>query len=787
MLNSKTRWMIKETDQTLAKDLAEKLQITPFVASLLVSRGITEEYQAREFLFSEDQFHDPYLLNDMEIAVDRIKQAINEKEPILIFGDYDADGVSSTTVMMTVLRDLGAHVDFYIPNRFSEGYGPNENAFRMAAEKEIKLLITVDTGISALHEAEVAKELGMDLIITDHHEPGPVLPEALAILHPKREDSTYPFADLAGVGVALKLAHALYGSLPEHLLEIAAIGTVADLVPLHGENRSIVKKGLKKLKTTNRVGIKELIRITGSNQNEITEETIGFAIAPRINAVGRLGDADPAVELLLTDSIETAKELSQEIDALNKERQSIVNEMAEEAIQMVAEQFPPEENTCIVVGKEGWNAGVIGIVASKIVDRFYRPAIVMSFDPETGKAKGSARSIAGFDLYKNLSQCRDILPHFGGHPMAAGMTLAIDDVPELRERLNKLGREQLTDDDFIPLTEVDAEINIKDIHIESINEMNLLAPFGMNNPKPKLLIKDVNLSTIRKIGSDSNHLKVVLASESASLDGVGFGLGDKADHISPLSKVSLIGELSINEWNNNRKPQVFVQDIAVGEGQLFDIRGIRQIDKWLSKIPGSEALFLTFNPVTEEKLPFVKGLTLQRVYDAIAAEQLDLNEKNVILLDLPADKAILEKALEGSFPHRIYAYFHHEENHFFSTIPKREHFKWFYAFLKQKGPFDLNRFGDSLAKHKGWSRETIDFMSQVFFELDFVTINNGFVSINPVSPKRDLTDSRTYQLKQSQFIMENELLYSSYQQLKAWFDERTLWSVHNEEETEAWI
>ncbi|RLQ98092.1 single-stranded-DNA-specific exonuclease RecJ [Falsibacillus albus] len=786
MLKSKSRWMVKDNDEAHINNLVDKLHIKPLVASLLVNRGLTDPVRASDFLFGEDVFHDPFLLTDMDITVERIKRAIQGNEPILVFGDYDADGVSSTTVMMTVLRDLGADVEFYIPNRFSEGYGPNESAFRMAKDKGFNLIITVDTGISALHEAKVAKELGIDLIITDHHEPGPILPDAFAIIHPKREDSQYPFSDLAGVGVAFKLAHALYGSLPEELLEIAAIGTIADLVPLQGENRSIVKKGLAKLRSSSRPGIKALVQIAGASQSEITEETVGFAIGPRINAVGRLGDADPAVELLLTESIEAAKEMAQEIDAINKERQSIVSEITAEAVEMVLNEYPPEENPVLVIGKEGWNAGVIGIVASRLVEQFYRPTIVLSYDPESGKAKGSARSIAGFDLFKNLSTCREILPHFGGHPMAAGMTLSIEDVPQLRERLCELAVDQLSEEDFTPITEVDGTIGIEDVHLDSIKELDLLSPFGVSNPKPKMLLKNLDLAAIKKIGANQTHLKLVLSKGQHSLDGVGFGLGDAADHISPLSKVSLIGELSINEWNNIRKPQVFVQDIHIEEGQLFDVRGIRHIDKWMSKVPTKQRRLIAFHP---ESMNLLRNTSedVIIIQSEEEASRLDINEANVVLLDLPPNRSILEALLSESIPSRIYAYFHHIEDHFFSTMPKRDHFKWYYAFLKSKGQFDLNRFGDQLAKHRGWSRQTIDFMSQVFFELDFVTINNGFVSINPSNDKKDLSESKTYQMKQSQFKLENELLYSSYQELKAWFDERTLWSVHNEEEAEAWI
>jgi len=296
MLNPKTRWIVQNTNNKTAREFAEQLNITPLLASLLMNRGITTINQAKSFLFTENEdFHDPYLFEDMEKAVSRIENAIEAKEPILIFGDYDADGVTSTTVMMDILTKMKANVTYYIPNRFTEGYGPNENAFREASKQGIKLIITVDTGISALNEVKLANELGMDVIITDHHEPGNILPEAFAIIHPKLPSSKYPFSELAGVGVAFKLAHAINHEPPNELLDIVAIGTIADLVPLHGENRLLVKAGLKKLTYSSRLGLQALCKISGTKLSEINEETVGFAIGPRLNAAGRIDHAGPAV------------------------------------------------------------------------------------------------------------------------------------------------------------------------------------------------------------------------------------------------------------------------------------------------------------------------------------------------------------------------------------------------------------------------------------------------------------------------------------------------------------
>ncbi|MBN8191090.1 single-stranded-DNA-specific exonuclease RecJ [Bacillus sp. NTK074B] len=786
MLHSKTRWILTESDEQKIEELANELKIPLLVAKLLLNRDLEDVEEARNFLFdTDDSFHDPFLFEDMKKATERIHKAIQNGERILVYGDYDADGVSSTSVMMTVLRDLGAEVEFYIPNRFSEGYGPNERAFRWAKDEDFSLIITVDTGISAVNEARLAKELGIDLIITDHHEPGPELPETYALLHPKVEGTSYPFGELAGVGVAFKLAHALYGELPTHLLDLAAIGTIADLVPLRGENRILAKRGLAQLRISNRLGIKALCKIANAHQHEITEETVGFMIAPRINAVGRLGDADPAVDLMLTEDTEEAKALAEEIDGLNKERQAIVAQMTEEAVEMVENDFPLRDNSVLIIGKEGWNPGVVGIVASRLVDKFYRPTIVLSYDSEKGTAKGSARSIVGFDLFKNLSTCRDILPHFGGHPMAAGMTLQLNDVDQLRNRLNELAETDLSPEDFIPVTQLDATVTMDEISVESIEKLQLLAPFGMKNPKPKWILDNVSIGHYKKIGSQQNHLKLVLEDNSIQLDGVGFGLGELADHMTPFSNASVIGELSINEWNNRKKPQVFLHDVKIEHWQLFDVRGIKQVHKWNALIPEKDKMMVCFHQSTLDKLNLSKDEVLV-LEDHSSLEGVSMNKASLVLLDLPTSKPLLEDLLKKGQPHRIYAHFFQEEDHFFSTMPTRDHFKWYYGFLSKRGSFDLNKHGDDLAKYKGWSKETIDFMSQVFFDLKFVTIVNGFISLNPEKTKKDLSESRTYQKKQQQYELENELLYSSYQELKTWFNERMEESVTIEEEVKAW-
>ncbi|WKW07676.1 single-stranded-DNA-specific exonuclease RecJ [Bacillus velezensis] len=770
MLASKMRWEIQQPDQEKVKSLTEQLDITPLVASLLVKRGFDTAESARLFLHTKDaDFYDPYELKGMREAVDRIKLAVSQGEPIMIYGDYDADGVTSTSVMLTALRQLSADVDFYIPDRFTEGYGPNEQAFRSIKERGFSLIITVDTGIAAVHEAEVAKELGLDVIITDHHEPGPELPDVFAIIHPKQPGCGYPFKELAGVGVAFKLAQALTGSLPEAMLDLAAIGTVADLVPLHDENRLIASLGIERLRTTNRPGLKALIKLSGGDIGQADEETIGFQVAPRLNAVGRIEQADPAVHLLMTEDQFEAEELASDIDRLNKERQKMVKTMTEEAVEMVQQQGG--NPSAIVVAKAGWNPGVVGIVASKLAERFYRPAVVLGIDEEQGIAKGSARSIRGFNLFTSLSQCRDILPHFGGHPMAAGMTLKAEDVAELRDRLNQMAEETLTEEDFIPVQEVDLVCGVEDITVESITELNMLSPFGMLNPKPHVMVKNAVLDDVRLIGANKNHVKMTVKSDSAVLDCVGFNKGELEAGVVPGSTISIVGEMSINEWNNRKKPQLMIKDAAVPEWQLFDIRGKRTWEDTVTALPKEKRVLISFNEKTAQKLR-EKELTgeLAEITSESEAEALQLDGKYAVFLDVPPSADRLQHLLDGKKPERVYFVFINHEEHFLSSFPSRNDFKWFYAFLLKRGAFDFGKHGSELARHRGWSIDTINFMTKVFFDLGFVKIEDGVLSVVSGAKKRDLADSQTYQVKQQLMELDQKLNYSAAHELKEWLN-----------------
>lgn len=571
MIHRKTRWTLaewKESEEGAAKLISERLSLPPLVARLLVQRGYSDEESARAFLHADaGHLRDPYLLSGMDDAVRRIRAAAEKGEKIRIYGDYDADGVSSTSLLIHVFRGLGLHFDFYIPHRALEGYGLNKNAIALAADEGVKLIVTVDTGISAYEEIEYAASLGIDVVVTDHHEPPERLPNASAVVNPKQEHCAYPFKGLAGVGVAFKLATALLDKPPLELADIVCLGTIADLMPLLDENRILVRYGLEKLRKDAGIGFRALAEASGIELDAIVAMNVAFDMAPRINAAGRLDHAKKAVALLTTNDYDEAILSAIQLDTLNKERQRIVDAIVKEAEEkwqsklQTAVQSGTNPPSVIVLGGEGWNVGVIGIVASKLLERHYRPVIILGIDSESGKCKGSARSIDGYDLHAALTECEELLDHHGGHQAAAGMTLHRDNLELLEQRMSSLAEQWLSAEDWIPKTQIDIACGLEDATLETISQLSLLEPFGVANPSPRMMFSGVQLADRKAIGKESKHLKIALGSSRRLLDGIGFGMGEMIASLPPGCRIDCIGELSINEWNNQRKPQLQLHDL----------------------------------------------------------------------------------------------------------------------------------------------------------------------------------------------------------------------------------
>ncbi|HEY4601195.1 MAG TPA: single-stranded-DNA-specific exonuclease RecJ [Cerasibacillus sp.] len=758
MLKNQSYWnIINESHLNLE---STESHLSPVLHQLLLQRGITEREEIESFIFPKlEQLHEPEKISMIEKAATRIHKAIEEREKILVYGDYDADGVSSTALLMTVLNELGAECDFYIPNRFTEGYGPNEAAFIEAKENGFNVIVTVDNGISAHHEATVAKQLGIDLIITDHHEIQGELPDAYAIIHPKCSES-YPFHELAGVGVAFKFAEYLLGFFPEHLLDFVAIGTIADLVPLINENRILAYYGLEKLSATEKPGLialKKQCEIEGI----VTEEDVGFLIGPRLNAVGRLQDADMAVELLLSQDEEQARLLAEEIQSINEERQQIVQQIVEEAEAMVD---PNDQQSVIIVYKEGWNEGVLGIVASRLVRKYNRPTIVLNINSETELAKGSARSIPAFDLFNSCMQIKHIFTSFGGHAQAAGMTLRVENLAELMNGLNQIIREQLTAEDFIPVIDINYSIDVNDVNETLIAEINQLAPFGMGNPKPIFQIS-AQPKEIRQIGHLKNHLKLQFEHENGIMEAIGFRMGHLYPYMTPKTDITIVGELGINEWNGFKKPQMIIEDIQISERQIFDYRGklIREYALFNKQHQRELALI---NMGNEQKYDIPK--TMQLVY--YTSDLTDIHEADALYIyDLPQDLSTLQTIVNKVNPYNIFACFEVEESAYMTPIPTREDFKWYYALIYHRKKLDLKIEHQRIMAEKQWSKQKIWWMSKVFFELNFVTIEDGVIQLESSPQKRELQTSHTYQQLIARAKIEKTLFYSTYEGLVAWF------------------
>jgi single-stranded-DNA-specific exonuclease len=760
LLKPKTRWKVEQVDEKQAQQLQEQLHISALLAQLLIGRGIVTPEAARKFLGGDiEDFYDPFLLDGMDTAIRRVKEAIQTGEPILVYGDYDADGVTSTSIMVHTMRLAGATFQYYIPNRFTEGYGLNEDALVKAAENGFSLVITVDTGISAVKEVETAKELGLDIIITDHHEPPGVIPDAYAVINPKKPGCMYPFDMLAGAGVAFKFAHALLGEFPHQLLDIAAIGTIADLVPLVDENRLISKFGLLAIDHTANPGVKALKKICGID-GKTSAYHVGFGMGPRINATGRLETADRAVRMLITKDHAEAEKYAQELDELNKERQELVETIAAEAEQLVL-AMPEEETSVLVVAKEGWNEGVIGIVASRLVEKFYRPSIVLSINKEHNKAKGSARSIAGFNMYEALTTCDDILPHYGGHPMAAGMTLSLENVGELRRRLNETARGWLAEEDYVPITKVDAVCSLQDANLETIEQLEKMAPFGMGNPSPRILIQEVELADMRIIGIDEAHMKCQFRQQDTVLDGIGFKLAALTNELSLQAKANIVGELTVNEWNQHRKPQMILKDIEVPGLQIFDWRGIRNKAEKLEKLDGGNPVdVIIFRP--QNQAVFNRNRTAWR--GVRPAEKDRRDARTVVLYDLPRSFAEIREQLEEyTALERVYCLFG-EEPDSLPSLPQRDHFTEVYKVMhshKTLADKDIPR----LAKAKGLTSSAVSFILCVFHELGFLGKTGETYHLAQGITKRELTESSIYRQQKEALELETELLYSSYPSL----------------------
>ena len=554
-------WVFRNFDPAQRAALAQALSISSATASLLLARGVTTPDEATA-LISTVPAHDPFLIPDMERAVDRLHRAMTRGERVCFYGDYDVDGMSATSVYLSFFRSLGASVRAYVPHRLREGYGLNEGAIRALVAEGVTLLVTSDCGTTSHREITLANQLGLDVIVTDHHQTDEALPPALAVMNPHRRDARYPFSGLCSGGLAYKVAAAYQmkygpGAVPlNSLVDLVALSTVADVVPLRDENRAFVREGLTGLSRGVRCGVRALKRVSGVTTN-CTTETIAYKLAPRLNAAGRLDHAIDGVRLLTTESESEAERLAEYLERLNRTRQRLESETMQEAL---GELGTCEMPNALVLASRRWHLGVVGIVAARLVERFHRPAVVIAINDE-GMGKGSARTVPGFDLYQALVSCRDLLVAFGGHPSAAGVTVHEDRLPEFAERLSAMAGVWAHTAQHVPMLHLDSEVRLDEVTPRLLQEIDALHPFGAGNPEPLFAVKQLEIMSARVVGE--KHLKMTLRQgRSLPFDGIGFGMKSLQERgLSLETRVDVAFTPELNRWNGVDRVQLRIRDI----------------------------------------------------------------------------------------------------------------------------------------------------------------------------------------------------------------------------------
>ncbi len=645
MIDKRKTWKIKEHNKYKAAELAEELQISPLVTGILLERGFSEVDEIKEFLYgSHEPFHNPFLMRGMEQAVRRIEKAMEAGEKITVYGDYDVDGITASSLLYVYLRGRGANVDTYIPRRENEGYGLNDDALKSLHERGTKLVITVDCGISGVNEVAKAP-VEMDIIITDHHTVPDILPPAYTVIDPKQKDCLYPFKDLSGVGVAFKLCQALEKQNDgdeefwEGLTELAALGTVADIVPLLGENREIVRRGLRAMRKTKLVGLRALLEASKCPAENITSESIGFRIAPRLNAAGRLEHAQSAVELLVTDNADRAREIADKLNAENERRQEISKRIMEEAEAMLAREA--HLDTAIILASEGWHQGVIGIVASRLVDKYHLPTVLLSLSD--GVAKGSCRSIPALNIYKAIASTGDLLTQFGGHHQAAGLTMDAGRVSDFKERFRVYVRQNLQENDFYPVLAVDCVVDDgRKITMADMKALSLLEPCGCENPHPIFAFKNAFIRSPRTMGVDGKHLSFTVGQNDNAYRAVMWNNGSLLPYLINSRSADVAFVPRVNVFNNETSIQL--NALSVQEDVMIcDLRSAHD-DKinLLSNVvrTGSSVYiccaFAADNFVSEKLL--ARGCKIEGCVNFISYDDLPANfavHDKIVLYDIP--------------------------------------------------------------------------------------------------------------------------------------------------------
>ena len=739
----KYNWIYPSYDENFIKEL-ESYSISKNIAKILNARSITDMTVVKKYFSDEyEEGYDPFLMYDMQKAVDRINEAIENEEKILVYGDYDADGITSTVLLVETLISMGANVSSYIPNRFEEGYGPNKDAFTKIINSGISLIITVDNGIAGVEEVNLANELGCDVIITDHHKIQDTIPDAYAIIHPEHPDGNYPFKKLAGVGVAFKLAHALLEIFPDFLLDLVAIGTIADMVSITDENRIFVKQGLELLNEDPRIGLKMLLELS-SIDTKIDEQTVGFYIAPKLNSIGRMDSAKLGLTFLMAEDPITAKALAEQIEQYNIERKQVTEDIVKDVINKIETSDKKEKNVIMVSGK--YHEGVLGIVASNIVERYQKPVFIMN--EKDGVLKGSARSIFDFNIYTAMNKISDLFLAFGGHTLAAGFSFDESNYKEIEEFLHNEFEEFKQHNELKSSKNIDIVTSLEDISYQLLNSLDALKPYGMDFEKPSILIENAMVLNKAYFGSEKQYLRLTIADEVGNLECISFKDVSAFDKVEKNDIIDLLCTLDKNNFNGRSKLQAHIIDINIKE---FLFEDLRFMNYDISKIDN-----------TSLKLSKYKDDKASNFYLYKDIDKLDADFEYIYLLDIPNSKGYLEK-ITNLNPKKVFLIC--EEKEVLSDlylIDKDRLIKLFNLILSTNNKqISVAQQLDKLLSVLKTNVDSLKIMIQIFKELELITFVNNTIILNPNYKTVDLKKSPSFVKMESIFEMENLLLKES--------------------------
>ena len=740
----KYNWIYPNYDENFIKEL-ESYSISKNIAKILNARNITDMTSVKKYFSDEyEEGYDPFLMHDMQKAVDRINEAIENEEKILVYGDYDADGITSTVLLVETLISMGANVSSYIPNRFEEGYGPNKEAFTKIIDSGITLIITVDNGIAGVEEVDLANELGCDVIVTDHHKIQDTIPNAYAIIHPEHPEGNYPFKKLAGVGVAFKLAHALLEIFPDFLLDLVAIGTIADMVSITDENRIFVKQGLELINEDPRIGLKMLLELSGID-TKIDEQTVGFYIAPKLNSIGRMDSAKLGLTFLMAEEPVTARALAEQIEQYNIQRKQVTEDIVKDVISKIENSEKKQKNVIMVSGE--YHEGVLGIVASNIVEKYQKPVFIMN--EKEGVLKGSARSIFDFNIYIAMNKISDLFLAFGGHTLAAGFSFEKSNFEKIEEFLDKEFEEFKRNNDLKANKNIDIVTSLEDISYQFLNSLDALKPYGMDFEKPTVLIENAMVLNKAYFGSEKQYLRLTIADEVGNLDCITFKDSVTFDKVEKNDIIDLVCNIDKNNFNGRTKLQAHIIDIHIKEFLFEDLRFINY------DIANIDINCLKLSKYKDDK---DNNFYQYKDLDSLIDEEFEY----IYLLDIPTSKEYLYKIINLK-PKKVFLIC--EEKQVLSDvylIDKNRLIKLFNLIISTNNKqINVAQQLDKLLAVLKTNVDSLKIMIQIFKELELINFVNNTIILNPDYKTVDLKKSSSFIRMENIFEVENLLLKES--------------------------